>query len=95
MLELNLLERTAKRGASRIDLQDREFRLLEYLLRNAGNVVTRRVVFEHVWEYFFDPQTNIIEVHISRLRAKVDHHDDMPLINTVRGIGYRLGAAKK
>jgi two-component system OmpR family response regulator len=89
-LELNLLERSARRGDRKLDLQPQEFRLLEYLLKNAGNVVTRRMVFEHVWNYHFDPQTNIIEVHISRLRAKVDVDGEAPLITTVRGAGYRL-----
>ena len=87
-LELDLLARVAKRAGQVIDLQPREFRLLEYLMRNAGRVVTRTMLLEHVWDYHFDPQTNVIDVHISRLRAKIDKGFDTPLIHTVRGAGY-------
>lgn len=91
-LEVDLLARTVKRGETEIELQPREFRLLEYLMRNAGNVVTRTMLLEHVWDYHFDPQTNVIDVHISRLRQKIDRDFDTPLIHTVRGAGYALRA---
>ncbi|MBU6442274.1 MAG: response regulator transcription factor [Alphaproteobacteria bacterium] len=91
-LELDLLTRTATRGDVIIDLQPREFRLLEYLMRHAGQVVTRTMLLESVWEYHFDPQTNVIDVHISRLRAKIDKGFDMPLLHTVRGAGYMIRA---
>jgi two-component system OmpR family response regulator len=78
------------RNGLRINLQPREFRLLEYLMRNAGKVVTRSMLLESVWEYHFDPQTNVIDVQISRLRGKVDKDADSPLIHTVRGEGYML-----
>jgi two-component system OmpR family response regulator len=71
-------------------LQPREFRLLEYLMRHAGQVVTRTMLLEHVWDYHFDPQTNVIDVHVSRLRAKIDKGFDTPLLHTVRGAGYLL-----
>lgn len=90
-LELDLLSREAHRGGRRIELQSREFRLLEYLLRHAGQVVTRTMLLEAVWDYHFDPQTNVIDVHISRLRQKIDHGFARPLLHTVRGAGYRLG----
>ncbi len=93
-LELDLLTRTAKRGNTAIDLQPREFRLLEYLMRHAGQVVTRTMLLESVWEYHFDPQTNVIDVHISRLRAKIDKGFDMPLLHTVRGAGYMIRAQR-
>jgi len=89
-LELDLLSRTAYRAGRRIDLQPREFQLLEYLMRHAGQVVTRTMLLEGVWDYHFDPQTNVIDVHISRLRQKIDHGFPRPLIETVRGAGYRL-----
>jgi two-component system OmpR family response regulator len=73
-------------------LQPREFRLLEYLMKNAGQVVTRTMLLENVWDYHFDPQTNVIDVHISRLRAKIDKRQAMPLLQTVRGAGYALRA---
>ena len=92
-LELDLLSRTATRNAQRIDLQPREFLLLEYLMRHAGQVVTRTMLLENVWEYHFDPQTNVIDVHISRLRAKIDKGFTEPLLHTVRGAGYSLRAA--
>lgn len=91
-LEMNLLARTVNRGDEKIDLQPREFRLLEYLMRNAGQVVTRTMLLEKVWDYHFDPQTNVIDVHISRLRGKIDKDFDHPLLHTVRGAGYRLQA---
>jgi two-component system OmpR family response regulator len=91
-LELDLLTRTATRGNVAIDLQPREFRLLEYLMRHAGQVVTRTMLLESVWEYHFDPQTNVIDVHISRLRAKIDKGFDVPLLHTVRGAGYMIRA---
>jgi two-component system, OmpR family, response regulator len=91
-LELDLLTRTARRGTSDIDLQPREFRLLEYLMRHAGQVVTRTMLLESVWEYHFDPQTNVIDVHISRLRSKIDKGFDLPLLHTVRGAGYMIRA---
>ncbi|MGE5506682.1 MAG: winged helix-turn-helix domain-containing protein [Actinomycetota bacterium] len=93
-LEMDLLARTVSRGGRDIDLQPREFRLLEYLMRHAGQVVTRTMLLENVWEYHFDPQTNLIDVHISRLRHKVDKDFDVPLIQTVRGAGYSLRAAR-
>ena len=89
-LEINLLTRTAKRGDTPILLQPREFKLLEYLMRNANNVVTRTMLLENVWDYHFDPQTNVIDVHISRLRTKIDKGFERPLLHTVRGAGYRL-----
>ncbi|HEY1962427.1 MAG TPA: response regulator transcription factor [Rhizomicrobium sp.] len=91
-LELDLLTRQAKRGNVNIELQPREFRLLEYLMRHAGQVVTRTMLLESVWEYHFDPQTNVIDVHISRLRAKIDKGFDPPLLQTVRGAGYMIRA---
>jgi two-component system OmpR family response regulator len=91
-LELDLLSRKVKRGGTAIDLQPREFRLLEYLMRHAGHVVTRTMLLEGVWDYHFDPQTNVIDVHISRLRQKVDRGFPKPLIHTVRGAGYSLRA---
>jgi two-component system OmpR family response regulator len=90
-LELNLLTREAKRAGRTIELQPREFRLLEYLMRQAERVVTRTMLLEAVWDYHFDPQTNVIDVHISRLRQKIDRHHPKPLLHTVRGAGYRLG----
>jgi two-component system OmpR family response regulator len=92
-LELDLLSREARRAGEVIELQPREFRLLEYLMRNAGQVVTRTMLLERVWDYHFDPQTNVIDVHISRLRAKIDKDFDVPLIHTVRGAGYKIDAA--
>ena len=91
-LELDLLKREAVRGDKAIELQPREFRLLEYLMRQAGRVVTRTMLLEAVWDYHFDPQTNVIDVHISRLRQKIDHGFATPLLHTVRGAGYRLGS---
>lgn len=91
-LELDLVERTATRAGVRLELQPREFRLLEYLMRNAGRVVTRTMLLEKVWEFHFDPRTNIVETHISRLRAKVDRGHEVALIQTIRGAGYVLRA---
>lgn len=91
-LEMNLISRKLRRGGKEIHLQPREFRLLEFLLRNAGKVVTRTMLLEHVWDFHFDPKTNIVETHISRLRAKIDNGNDPALIETVRGSGYRLNA---
>jgi two-component system OmpR family response regulator len=91
-LELDLLTRIATRAGQTIDLQPREFRLLEYLMRHAGQVVTRTMLLESVWEYHFDPQTNVIDVHISRLRAKIDKSFEAPLLHTVRGAGYMIRA---
>ena len=92
-LELDLLSRTATRAGQKIDLQPREFLLLEYRMRHAGQVVTRTMLLENVWEYHFDPQTNVIDVHISRLRSKIDKGYVEPLLHTVRGAGYSLRAA--
>ena len=91
-LTLDLLARTASRDGRRIELQPREYRLLEYLMRHAGQVVTRTMLLEQVWDYNFDPQTNVIDVHVSRLRQKIDKDFDSPLLTTVRGAGYRLGS---
>lgn len=91
-LEMDLLSRTVKRDNHNIDLQPREFRLLEFLLRHSGQVVTRTMLLENVWDYHFDPQTNVIDVHISRLRSKIDKHFDQPMLHTVRGAGYVLRA---
>ena len=91
-LEMDLLARTVHRGGAKIDLQPREFRLLEYLMRNSGQNVTRKMLLENVWDYHFDPQTNVIDVHISRLRSKIDKEFQTTLLHTVRGSGYRLEA---
>ena len=87
-LEMDLLARTVKRGGRAIELKPREFRLLEYLMRHAGQVVTRTMLLEAVWDYHFDPQTNVIDVHVSRLRRKIDRDFPTALIHTVRGAGY-------
>jgi len=89
-LELDRLSHTVKRAGSNIPLQPREYRLLEYLMRNAGKVVTRTMLLEEVWDYHFDPQTNVIDVHVSRLRSKIDKDFDTQLLHTVRGSGYVL-----
>ena len=91
-LEMDLLSRSVKRAGQKVDLQPREFRLLEYLMRHAGQVVTRTMLLEGVWDYHFDPQTNVIDVHVSRLRQKVDKPFPLPLIHTVRNAGYMLRA---
>ena len=89
-LEMDLVARTVRRGGEEIDLQPREFRLLEFLLRSEGRLVTRKMLLEQVWEFHFDPKTNIVETHISRLRTKVDRGREISLIQTVRGAGYTL-----
>jgi two-component system OmpR family response regulator len=91
-LEMDLLARTVRRGGGDIAMQPREFRLLEYLMRNEGHIVTRTMLLEQVWDYHFDPQTNVIDVHISRLRGKIDKGFGQPLLHTVRGAGYCLRA---
>jgi len=91
-LEMDLLARTVHRAGKTILLQPREFKLLEYLMRNAGRVVTRTMLLENVWDYHFDPQTNVIDVHISRLRSKIDKDFDQALLQTVRGAGYSIRA---
>ena len=87
-----MLKRTATRAGQPIELKPREFRLLEYLMRHEGQVVTRTMLLEGVWDYHFDPQTNVIDVHMSRLRQKIDKGFDKPLLQTVRGAGYTLRA---
>lgn len=89
-LELDRLAHRVSRGGKDIPLQPREFRLLEYLMRHAGQVVTRTMLLENVWDYHFDPQTNVIDVHVSRLRSKIDKGFEVPLIHTVRGAGYMV-----
>jgi two-component system OmpR family response regulator len=91
-LELDLIARSARRNGAVLDLLPLEFRLLEYLMRHAGQVLTRTMIFEAVWGYHFDPGTNVIDVHIGRLRRKVDAAGFEPLINTVRGCGYAMRA---
>ncbi len=93
-LSVNLLTREVHRGHRRIDLQPREFSLLEYLMRNAGRIVSKTMIMEHVWDYHFDPQTNVVEARISRLRDKIDRGFDTKLIQTVRGVGYVLRATQ-
>jgi two-component system OmpR family response regulator len=93
-LEMNRLKRTVTRGGTQIELQPQEFRLLEYLMRNAGQVVTRTMLLENVWEFHFDPRTSVVETHISRLRAKIDRDFDEELLQTVRGSGYSLGVSR-
>ena len=89
-LEIDLLTRAVTRGGQIIPLQPREFKLLEYLMRNAGHIVTRTMLLENVWDYHFDPQTNVIDVHVSRLRGKIDKGFDEPILQTVRGAGYMI-----
>ncbi len=89
-LRLDLLSRAVRRGESNIALQPREFSLLEYFMRNVGRVVSKTVIMEHVWDYDFDPQTNVVDVLVSRLRAKIDRDYETKLIHTVRGVGYVL-----
>ncbi len=89
-LELDRLSHRVMRGGEEIVLQPREFRLLEYLMRHAGQVVTRTMLLENVWDYHFDPQTNVIDVHVSRLRSKIDKGFAKPLLQTVRGAGYMI-----
>jgi two-component system OmpR family response regulator len=94
-LELDRLSHRVMRGAEEILLQPREFRLLEYLMKHAGQVVTRTMLLENVWDYHFDPQTNVIDVHISRLRSKIDKGFTLPLLHTVRGAGYMIRDAAR
>ncbi len=89
-LEMDLLKRTVTRAGQALDLQPREFKLLEHLMRHAGEVVTRTMLLEHVWDFHFDPHTNVVETHVSRLRAKIDKPFDKPLIHTIRGAGYSI-----
>jgi two-component system OmpR family response regulator len=93
-LELNLIQRVVSRGGREIELRPREFHLLEYLLRNAGKVVTRTMLLERVWDFNFDPRTNVVETHISRLRGKIDKPFDEKLIKTVHGVGYIIDKTK-
>ena len=92
-LEIDLLSRSVTRATQPIELLPREFRLLEYLMRHAGHIVTRTMLLEKVWDHHFDPQTNVIDVHVSRLRQKIDKGFDSPLLHTVRGAGYTLKAS--
>ena len=92
-LEMDLLSRRVRRGAQSIELQPREFRLLEYLMRHKNQIVTRTMLLEGVWDYHFDPGTNVIDVHVSRIRKKIDEGFDTPLLKTVRGAGYMLGTS--
>lgn len=89
-LVMNVLTRKVERGGENIPLQAREFKLLEFLLRNKNQVITRTMLLEHVWEYHFDPQTNVIDVHISRLRQKIDRDPANSMIKTIRGAGYTI-----
>jgi len=91
-LEIDLIKRSVLRDGRAIDLQPREFKLLECLVRNAGRVLTRTMLLEKVWDFHFDPKTNIVETHMSRLRGKVDRGFDAELIHTIRGAGYSLRA---
>jgi two-component system OmpR family response regulator len=91
-LEMDLIARSVQRAGKEIDLQPREFQLLEFMMRHTGQSVTRTMLLEKVWHYHFDPQTNVIDVHISRLRSKIDKGFDRPMLQTVRGAGYRLDA---
>ncbi len=91
-LEMDLLARTVARSGQPIELLPREFRLLEYLMRHAGHIVTRTMLLEKVWDHHFDPQTNVIDVHVSRLRQKIDKGFESPLLQTIRGAGYSLRA---
>ncbi len=89
-LRLDLLSRKVYRASQEVELQAREFRLLEYMMRHKNQVITRTMLLEHVWDYNFDPQTNVIDVHISRLRSKIDNNFETPIIRTVRGAGYTI-----
>jgi two-component system OmpR family response regulator len=93
-LDIDCATRTVRRSGRELAVTDREFRILDYMARNAGQVVTRSMLLENVWKYNFDPQTNIIDQHVSRLRQKVDRGFDTPLLHTVRGVGYVLRAAR-
>lgn len=90
-LEIDLLARKVTRAGLTIELLPREFQLLEYLMHHAGDVVTRTMLLENIWKYHFDPQTNVVDVHVSRLRQKIDKDFERSLLQTIRGIGYRLG----
>ncbi len=92
-LTMDLMTREVKRGGRSIELQPREFALLEYLLRNAGRVVSKTMLLEHVWDYNFDPRTNVVEVRVNKLRAKIDKGFDKPIVHTVRGVGYVIKEA--
>lgn len=92
-IEMNLLNRQVRRAGQKIELQPREFRLLEFLLRNKERVLTRTMMLEGVWDYHFDPGTNVVDVHMSRLRRKLDDGFDPPMLHTIRGAGYMLGKA--
>ncbi|MBY8975413.1 response regulator transcription factor [Rhodobacteraceae bacterium NNCM2] len=92
-LEIDLISRSARRGSRQIELQQREFQMLEYLVRRKGRVVTRTMLLEGVWDYRFDPKTNVIDVHISRIRRKVDAEGEVPLIKTIRGAGYMISSS--
>ena len=92
-LELDYVKRTVIRGGQRIELQPREFSLLEYLMRNAGRPVSKTLILEHVWDYHFDPQTNVVDVLVCRLRSKLDREFETPLLHTLRGVGYVLKTA--
>lgn len=94
-LEMDLLRRRVRRAGRTLELQPREFRLLEYLMQNAGRVVTRTMLLEQVWNYHFDPKTSVVETHISRLRAKIDRDFDAPLLHTIRGAGYCLRSGEE
>jgi two-component system, OmpR family, response regulator len=91
-LQLDLVSRDASRGGRRIELLPMEFKLLEFMMRNAGQILSRRLIFEAVWEYYFDPGTNLIDVHVGRLRRKIDAGDGQALFRTERGVGYMLNA---
>lgn len=91
-LELDLVSREARRAGRRIELLPQEFKLLDYMMRNAGQMLSRRMIFEAVWEYYFDPGTNLIDVHVAKLRKKIDIPGEAPLIRTERGAGYVLDA---
>jgi two-component system OmpR family response regulator len=93
-LQIDLLTRKASRGKRTLNLTSREFRLLEFLARHAGQVVTRTMLLQGVWDIHYDPQTNVVDVHVSRLRQEVDRSEDRPLIQTVRGAGYSMRVAE-
>jgi two-component system OmpR family response regulator len=92
-LELDMVDRSARRNGREIELLPMEFKLLEFMMRNAGQTLSRRMIFEAVWEYYFDPGTNLIDVHIGRLRKKIDGPGEDPLIKTIRGQGYSIAAS--
>jgi DNA-binding response OmpR family regulator len=94
-LSMDLLTREVLRAGKKIELQPREFSLLEYFMRNSGNVLSKTVIMEHLWDYHFDPQTNIVDVLVSRLRSKIDRDFDEKLIHTIRGVGYVLKTSQK